>query len=130
MKKMIFAVAIAAALGFTGCATTPSKPLTFEQLGRYSATPLNAQSYRISFQARSNMSYGTAEEITLVKAAQTTLKNGYQYFKVLDDPSNSISRDLLTSFCNCWQSSSVHLTCCLALSTNKLFLAYSVESRR
>ena len=88
MKQMIFAVAIAAALGFTGCATTPSKPLTFEQLGRYSATPLNVQSYRISFQARSNMSYGTAEEITLVKAAQTTLKNGYQYFKVLDDPSN------------------------------------------
>ncbi len=88
MNKMIIAAALTTALGLTGCATTPSKPLTFEQLGQYSATPLNAQSYRISFQARPNMRYGTAEEITLVKAAQTTLQNGFQYFKVMDDPSN------------------------------------------
>lgn len=67
---------------------TPSKPLTFDQLGQFSNTPLNAQSYRISFQARPNMSFGTAEEITLVKAAQTTLQNGFRYFKVLNDPSN------------------------------------------
>lgn len=47
---------------------------TFDQLGQFSAYPLNAQTFRISFQADSNMSYGTAEEITLVKSAQTTVQ--------------------------------------------------------
>ena len=64
------------------------KPLTFDQLGQYSTTPLNANTYRISFQARPNMSFGTAEEITLLKAAQTTVQNGFQFFQVLNDPSN------------------------------------------
>lgn len=88
MKNHILVLGLAAALSLSGCAMTPSKPLTFDQLGRFSQTPLNAQSYRISFQARPNMSFGTAEEITLVKAAQTTVKNGFRFFKVLNDPSN------------------------------------------
>ena len=47
---------------------------TFDQLGQFSAYPLNAQTFRISFQANPNMSYGAAEEITLVKSAQTTVQ--------------------------------------------------------
>ena len=88
MKNSIIGLSMVIAIALSGCATTPSKPLTFDQLGQFSNTPLNAQSYRISFQARPNMSFGTAEEITLVKAAQTTVQNGFRYFKVLDDPSN------------------------------------------
>ena len=88
MKNSIIGLSMVVAIALSGCATTPSKPLTFDQLGQFSNTPLNAQSYRISFQARPNMSFGTAEEITLVKAAQTTVQNGFRYFKVLDDPSN------------------------------------------
>jgi hypothetical protein len=88
LRQLSFASVLLASLIFTGCATTPPKPLTFDQLGQFNAYPLNSQSYRISFQARANMSYGTAEEITLLKAAQTTLQNGFRYFKVLDDPSN------------------------------------------
>ncbi|UOH74932.1 hypothetical protein MOW08_14745 [Acinetobacter schindleri] len=88
MKKTIIALAFASTALLSGCVTTPSKPLTFDQLGQYSTTPLNAQTYRISFKARPNMSFGTAEEITLVKAAQTTVQNGFQFFRVLDDPSN------------------------------------------
>ncbi|RKG29581.1 CC0125/CC1285 family lipoprotein [Acinetobacter tianfuensis] len=88
MKKLILCAAFAASLGLSGCATSPSKPLTFDQLGKFSTTPLNAQTYRISFQAIPNMSYGTAEEITLLKAAQATVQNGFQFFKVNDDPSN------------------------------------------
>ncbi|MGA9699466.1 MULTISPECIES: CC0125/CC1285 family lipoprotein [Acinetobacter] len=88
MKNSIMGLSIVAAIALSGCATTPSKPLTFDQLGQFSNIPLNSQSYRISFQARPNMSFGTAEEITLVKAAQTTLQNGFRYFKVLNDPSN------------------------------------------
>lgn len=88
MKKLFIAAAIGASLILAGCATTPSKPLTFDQLGQFSSTPLNAQTFRISFKASPNMSYGTAEEITLVKAAQATVQKGFQFFKVLDDPSN------------------------------------------
>ena len=88
MKNRIIGLSIVAAIALSGCAMTPSKPLTFDQLGQFSNTPLNSQTYRISFLARPNMSFGTAEEITLVKAAQTTLQNGFRYFKVLNDPSN------------------------------------------
>lgn len=88
MKKLCLSLGLMSILALTGCATTPSKPLTFNQLGQFNTVPLNAQSFRISFEARPNMSFHTAEEITLVKSAQTTLKNGYQFFKVLNDPSN------------------------------------------
>ena len=75
MKYSLLGLALAGSLLFTGCATTPSKPLSFEQLGPYSATPLNSQTYRISFLAGHNMSFGT-------------LQHGFRFFKVLDDPSN------------------------------------------
>ena len=87
MKNNLIGLSMGLAIALSGCAMTPSKPLTFDQLGQFSNTPLNAQSYRISFQARPNMSFGTAEEITLVKAAQSTLQNGFRYFIVLNDPS-------------------------------------------
>jgi hypothetical protein len=88
LRQLSLACALLTSIAFTGCVTTPSQPLTFDQLGQFSAYPLNSQSYRISFQARPNMSYGTAEEIALLKAAQTTVQKGFRYFKVLDDPSN------------------------------------------
>lgn len=88
MKKVILGLGIAAVIGLSGCASTPSKPLSFDQLGQFNATPLNQNSYRVSFDARPNMSFGTAEEITLVKSAQITVQHGFQYFKVVEDPSN------------------------------------------
>ncbi|MGE8540975.1 MAG: CC0125/CC1285 family lipoprotein [Acinetobacter sp.] len=88
MKQLLLGAALGLSLALAGCATTPSKPLTFDQLGKFESIPLNAQTFRISFRASPNMSFGTAEEITLVKAAQATVQNGFQFFKVLDDPSN------------------------------------------
>ena len=88
MKKTWMSLSLLAVLALSGCATTPSQPRTFDQLGHFSSTPLNTQTYRIGFQASSNMNFGTAEEITLLKAAQTSVLNGFQYFKVMDDPSN------------------------------------------
>ncbi|OTG64260.1 CC0125/CC1285 family lipoprotein [Acinetobacter silvestris] len=88
MKKTFIGLAMVAVFTISGCATTLSKPRTFDQLGQFATYPLNAQTYRISFKGNSNMSFGTAEEITLVKAAQTTLLNGFQFFKVMNDPSN------------------------------------------
>lgn len=88
MRKPLMSLSLLAVLALSGCASTPSKPLNFDQLGNFSSTPLNTQTYRIGFQGSSNMNFGTAEEITLLKAAQTSVLNGFQFFKVMDDPSN------------------------------------------
>lgn len=88
MKTLYLTVILASAVALSSCATLPSKPLTFNQLGQFESYPLNAQSYRISFKTTRNIAYGNAEEIALVKAAQTSIQNGYAFFKVLDDPSN------------------------------------------
>ncbi len=81
MKYLSLCLALGTALTLGACSTIPSKPKTFDQLGQFSAYPLNAQTFRISFQADSNMSYGTAEEITLVKSAQTTVQKGFRFLK-------------------------------------------------
>ena len=70
----LFCLALGTAITLSACSTVPSKPKTFDQLYQFSAYPLNAQTFRISFQADPNMSYGAAEEITLVKSAQTTVQ--------------------------------------------------------
>lgn len=88
MQKMIMSLTLLAALSLSGCVSLPAQPRTFDQLGQFSTVPLNAQTYRIRFQGNANMNFGTAEEITLVKAAQTASLNGFQFFKVMDDPSN------------------------------------------
>ncbi|ANF83032.1 hypothetical protein A3K93_13110 [Acinetobacter sp. NCu2D-2] len=92
MKKVMLGLCTAALIGLSGCASTPTKPLTFDQLGQFTATPLNQNSYRVSFTARPNMSLGTAEEIALLKSAQITVQNGFQFFKVIDDPSNQAQK--------------------------------------
>lgn len=92
MKKPALCIAFAMAMTLSACSTLPSKPRTFDQLGQFTSYPLNTHSFRIGFKTSSDMSYGTAEEITLVKAAQTTVKQGFRYFKVLNDPSNQTQR--------------------------------------
>lgn len=82
---------ICGALWLSACATTSSTtPKSFDQVGQFSSYPLNAQSYRISFKAPNNMGQATAEEITLLKSAQVTVQQGYQYFKVVNDPSSQV----------------------------------------
>lgn len=88
MKNIYLSLLLVATSALTACASLPSKPLTFNQLGQFESYPLNAQSFRVSFSSSRNISFGTAEEITLLKAAQTSLRNGYPFFKVINDPSN------------------------------------------
>lgn len=89
MKSLLMCTALLVVLAFTGCATTQTQPKTFDQLGKFSTYPLNNKTYRVSFDADRQISYGTAEEITLLKAAQTTVKHGFRFFTVIDDPSNA-----------------------------------------
>ncbi len=81
MKYLSLCLALGTAITLSACSTVPSKPKTFDQLGQFSAYPLNAQTFRISFQADPNMSYGAAEEITLVKSAQTTVQKVSAFLK-------------------------------------------------
>lgn len=75
----------------SGCATTPPQPRTFNQLGQFGQVALNNALYRISFKAPSNMPYSNAEEINLLHAAQVTVQQGFDAFKVINDPSNRIN---------------------------------------
>lgn len=85
MKTLTLLLAGCLMLG--GCATLNAPP-TFNQLGNFSTYPLNAQTFRIRFDARQNISYGTAQEIALVQSARTTIQQGFRYFEVMNDPSN------------------------------------------
>ncbi|MDQ8937019.1 CC0125/CC1285 family lipoprotein [Acinetobacter rudis] len=88
MKKIYIGLLLVAMGSLSACSTLPSKPLRFDQLGHFEAYQLSTQIYRVSFKTDRSLSYGTAEEIALLKSAQTTVKNGFAFFKVLDDPSN------------------------------------------
>ena len=88
MKYLPLSLALCLSGALVGCSTSPSKPVTFDQLGQFSSYALNQNIYRVSFQSERTLSHSHAEEIVLLKAAQTTLQQGFRYFKVLDDPSN------------------------------------------
>lgn len=57
MKSLLMCTPVLIALTFAGCATVPKQPKTFDQLGQFTAYPLNNKSFRISFQAGNNLSY-------------------------------------------------------------------------
>ncbi|MEB3768317.1 CC0125/CC1285 family lipoprotein [Acinetobacter sp. MD2] len=88
MNKTLLGLLISAPLALSACSTLSTQPRSFDQLGHFSSYPLNNQTFRIGFKTERDMSYGSAQEIALVKAAQTTLQQGFRYFKVVNDPSN------------------------------------------
>lgn len=86
MRFFSFLPALAVVAAVAGCA--PDAPLSFNQLGDFSAYPLNKQVFRISYTANNNISYSAAQNITLIKAAQTTIQNGFHYFIVMNNGSS------------------------------------------
>lgn len=70
----------------SGCSTF--QPQNINQLGQFSSYPLNTQTFRVSAKTTPNISYGMTQEMTLVKAAQITIQNGFSDFKILNDPSS------------------------------------------
>lgn len=75
-----------------GCASTPKQPRTFNQLGQFQEIPLNQNSYRIGFRTHLDASFGYAEEVALLKSAQVTVQQGFDSFKVIDDPTNRLNQ--------------------------------------
>lgn len=85
-------LALAAVVMLSGCVVAPSKPQSFASLGQFEQYQLNTAIYRIRFSGNPDMSPATAEEISLLKAAKTTLDAGYRYFTVLDQSKSAPSR--------------------------------------
>lgn len=71
-----------------GCSTLSPTPVRFDQLGKFNQYSLNQNIFKINFKAYHRVSYATGQEIALVYAAQTTLGQGFRYFKALNDPTN------------------------------------------
>lgn len=88
MKPIFLILSLCISTWLVGCQSVNSQPRSFSQLGEFSSYALNNNIYRVSFQTQRNLSHASAEEITLLHAAQTSLQHGFNYFKVLDDPSN------------------------------------------
>ncbi len=89
MKKLLPAsLAFALVISMTGCALGPTKPLSFNQLGQFTVYPLSHQTFRISYKALNDISFAQAQDIALVKAAQTAILNGYPYFVIINGPTN------------------------------------------
>lgn len=84
MPKILLPLLICIVL--SACASSPKSSPQLHLNTHFSTIPLNNQSYRIRLQAPTNMSQGTAEEMTLVKSAQLTVQQGYTHFKLLNDP--------------------------------------------
>jgi hypothetical protein len=69
----------------SGCVMSPAKPRAFASLGQFEQYQLNTAIFRVSFRGDPDMSQGTAEEITLLKTAKTTVEAGYRYFSVVNE---------------------------------------------
>jgi len=78
---LLFASALLSASLLSGCVTTPS---SFANLGHYDQYRLNTDIFRVTFHTDQRRYVDRADEITLLKAAQVTLDNGYRYFEVTD----------------------------------------------
>jgi hypothetical protein len=93
MNNLIKMLLLCGTISLVGCATVPKQPKSFAQLGQFQAIPLNNATYRVSFKADDDdLSYGTAEELTLLKAAQVTVQQQFDFFKVINDPSNQLNQ--------------------------------------
>lgn len=89
MKIIQCGLVVVSMVLLSACTTVAKTTKSFDQMGQFSHYPLNTHTYRISLQVPQHISYATAQEMTLLKSAQITVQQQYQYFKVLQDPSYS-----------------------------------------
>jgi hypothetical protein len=84
MRRAMIVLAILVAL-LMGCTGYQSKGLT----GGYSDTQLAQDVFRVNFAGNAYTSSERAQDLTLLRAAELTLTNGYKYFAILDEKSYS-----------------------------------------
>lgn len=74
-------LALASALTLTACASTPAYgPANAQGYGGYSEQRIEGDRYRVSFSGRTTTSRATVESGLLLRSAEITLQNGYDWF--------------------------------------------------
>ena len=82
MKKLI--TITVAVMILQGCATSYQKDGFFSLSGGYSETQLDKNVFKVSFSGNGFTSRERATNLTLLRSAELTLENGYQYFAIIE----------------------------------------------
>ena len=93
-RKTPIALAIVGALALGACATaTPYQPAGYNgQRGGYAEQRLEQDRYRVSFSGNSLTSRERVEMSLLLRAAELTVENGYDWFQTVDRATDRDSR--------------------------------------
>jgi opacity protein-like surface antigen len=83
MRRFAFSALLALALA--ACATAPTVygPAASAEAAGYRQTKIEADRYRVSFRANPDLKAPQVEDMALRRAAELTLQDGYQWFRVV-----------------------------------------------
>ena len=82
MNKLI--TITVAVLILQGCSTSYQKDGFFSLTGGYSETQLDKNVFNVSFSGNGFTSQERTTNLTLLRSAELTLENGYQYFAIIE----------------------------------------------
>lgn len=84
MKRLLLSAAIA--LSLAACTTPPTvyQPAATSEAIGWRATKIENDRYRVSFRANADLKGPQVEDMALRRAAEITLADGYQWFRVVN----------------------------------------------
>ena len=86
MNRILIPALTTLALGLSACATAPTvyqPAATSEEMG-WRSTKIESDRYRISFRGNPDLKAPQVEDLALRRAAEITLADGYQWFRVVN----------------------------------------------
>jgi hypothetical protein len=84
MKRLVLSALAALALG--ACATAPTVygPAATAEAAGYRSTKIETDRYRVAFRGNPDLKGPQVEDLALRRAAEITVADGYQWFRVVD----------------------------------------------
>jgi hypothetical protein len=84
MKRLLLSAL--AALALAACATAPTVygPAATADAAGYRSTKIETDRYRVSFRGNPDLKGPQVEDLALRRAAEITLADGYQWFRIVD----------------------------------------------
>ncbi|WP_026296579.1 CC0125/CC1285 family lipoprotein [Hirschia maritima] len=93
MRKSFLVLLTASALTIAACATQPAyRPASSYNGAGYSEQIIESNRFRVSFKGSSTTPRDEVETFLLLRAAELTLENGFDYFVVVDRETETKSR--------------------------------------